>query len=218
MILARILSALVLAATPLAAAAQDAVPAPAPASIAAIRPDDRVVGSMDAPVTLTAYVSTTCSHCALWHNVYLPAIMTKYVETGRMRIVYRDLPTSPSDIAEAGAVMARCVPAEKFDAALGSLYRTQPHFSPSETDQQRHQKAMPWLAAAGAAGGLTIDQMNACLRDDANWNGIGARASASIADGVTGTPSFFVNGRPTAFGYDDAAALDAMVQPLLTAH
>lgn len=216
---ARFLLALVLVATPLAAAAQDAaVPVAAPAAIAAIRADDRVVGSMDAPVTLTAYVSTTCSHCAHWHNDFLPAIMTKYVETGQVRVVYRDLPTPPSDIAEAGAVMARCVPAEKFDATLDSLYRHQPRFSASETDEQRRQKALPWLGAAGAAGGLTVEQMNACFSDEANWVAAGARTNASIADGVTGTPAFFINGRPTTFGYDDPAALDAALQPLLTAH
>lgn len=195
---------------PAAAAAQTASP-----SVAAVRADDRVVGSADAPVTLTAYVSTTCSHCADWHNNFLPAIMAKYVDTGQVKIVYRDLPTPPQDVAGAGAVMARCVPAEKFDAVLDSFFRTQGALR-GDTDEELQQNAMRWLATGGVAGGLTLEQMNACFDDESNWNALEARIDASHADGVTGTPTFFVNGRRAEVW--DVASLDAVVQPLLAAH
>lgn len=204
--------------TPAVAQAQEHVhETAAPASIAAIRPDDRIVGSMDAPVTLTTYLSTTCSHCANWHNTVLPTLMAKYVDTGQVRIVYRDLPTPPQDIAAAGAVMARCVPAEKFDAALDSLYRNQSSLR-STTQEELQQKAMIWLAGAGTAGGLTREQMNACFDDEANWTGLEARVEASHVDGVTGTPSFFVNGVRADIDYRDLTAFDALIQPQLTAH
>lgn len=203
---------LLLAAAPLAAAAQtDPV---AVSSVAAPRAGDRVVGAADAPVTLTAYVSTTCSHCADWHNTALPAIMAKYVDTGQMRIVYRDLPTPPRDIASAGAVMARCVPADLFDEALDSLFRGQADLH-SHDEEELKQKTTAWLAAAGERGGLTRDQMNACFADDANWTALDARIEASRADGVTGTPTFFIDGRRAAVW--DVTTVDAVVQPLLAA-
>lgn len=211
-------AALALAAlTPAVAQAQEHVHTTTPPdAIAAVRADDRVVGSADAPVTLTAYVSTTCSHCADWHNNYLPAIMAKYVDTGQVKIVYRDLPTPPADVAAAGAVMARCAPADKFDAVLNSFYRTQGALRGS-TDEELKQNAMRWLATGGVAGGMTREQMNACFDDEANWNALDARIEASHADGVTGTPTFFVNGR-RAEAVWDVTSLDAVVQPLLAAH
>ena len=204
-----------LAAAPVAALAQtDPVAA---SSVAALRADDRVVGSPDAPVTLTAYVSTTCSHCADWHENYLPAIAAKYVDTGQIRIVYRDLPTPPADAAEAGAVIARCAAPEKFDVVLGTLLRTQGALrgAPTETEEQRRERVVRWLLNAGASGGLTVDQMGACIGSDANWDAIYARVEASHADGVTGTPTFFVNGRLAEVW--DVTSLDAVVQPLLAA-
>ncbi|MES2834351.1 MAG: thioredoxin domain-containing protein [Pseudomonadota bacterium] len=207
---------------PVAAMAQtapDTAPAAAPtaSSIAALRPDDRIVGSMDAPVTLTTYLSTTCGHCANWHNTILPTLMAKYVETGQVRIVYRDLPTPPQDVAGAGAVMARCVPADKFDAALDSLYRDQGILR-AANEEEMHRNAMVWLAGAGAVGGLTPEQMNTCFDDEANWNALEARVDASRADGVTGTPTFFVNGVLADIDSRDLAAFDAAIQPQLTAH
>lgn len=204
--------------TPSVALAQEHVHETAtPASIAAIRPDDRIVGSMDAPVTLTTYVSTTCGHCANWHNTVLPTLMAKYVETGQVRIVYRDLPTPPQDVAAAGAVMARCVPADKFDAALGALYHDQGILR-AANEEEMHRNAMVWLAGAGVAGGLTREQMNACFDDEANWNALDVRINASHADGVTGTPTFFVNGVLADIDSRDLAAFDAAIQPQLAAH
>lgn len=204
--------------TPSVALAQDHVHETAtPASIAAIRPDDRIVGSMDAPVTLTTYVSTTCSHCANWHNTVLPVLMAKYVDTGQVRIVYRDLPTPPHEIAAAGAVMARCVPADKFDDALDSLFRNQSSLAATTAEEQQ-QKVIQWLGGAGTRAGLTREQMNACFADDANWAALDARIDASHVDGVTGTPTFFVNGVRADIDSRDLAAFDAAIQPQLAAH
>ena len=192
------------------------------AHVSAAREGDRSVGSSDAPVTLTAYLSTTCSHCAEWHNNVLPQITAKYVDTGQVRIVYRDLPTPPHDIAGAGAVMARCVPEDKFAAALDSLFQTQSNLAPAagqtQTEEQLQDKAMVWLAGAGLAGGLTRDQMNACFDNEANWTALDARVEASRADGVRGTPTFFVNGERANIDPHDPAAFDAAIQPQLAAH
>lgn len=203
---------------PVAAMAQTApAAAPAPSSIVELRPDDRIVGSMDAPVTLTTYVSTTCGHCANWHNTVLPTLMARYVETGQVRIVYRDLPTPPQDVAAAGAVMARCVPADKFDAALGALYHDQGILR-AANEEEMHRNAMVWLAGAGVAGGLTREQMNNCFDDEANWTALEARINASHTDGVTGTPTFFVNGVRADIDSRDLTAFDAAIQPQLAAH
>ena len=90
-----------------------AIAAPALAlaqTVEPVRPGDRTLGSADAPVTLTVYLSTTCSHCADWHTRDFPAFKARFVDTGKVRVAYRDLPTPPRPAAIAGAVMARCAP------------------------------------------------------------------------------------------------------------
>ncbi|RZJ05766.1 MAG: DsbA family protein [Brevundimonas sp.] len=198
--------------TPVLAAAQTpAPPAPAaaPLTVEPYRPDDRTLGSATAPVTLTAYISTTCSHCAHWHVVDLPAFKTKYIDTGLVRLVYRDLPTSPVRIAMVGTAIARCAPAERYEAVLDALYRGQARFFPE-------WEANGWLVAGGEAGGLTPETMNACITPESMAE-VEARVDRSMAEGIAGTPTFFVNGRQVLQDSRtfDVAAFDAVIQPLL---
>lgn len=182
-------------------------------TIEPVRPDDRTVGAADAPVTLTVYLSATCGHCANWHTNDLPAIKAKYVDGGQVRIVYRDLPTPPQPLAVVGATMARCAPADRYDDVLDSLFRGQAALKAGPYPDA----ARTWLATAGAAGGMTIDQMNACMHDPAGKAAVEARGTQALAEGVQFTPSFYVNGRPVLATSEthDVAAFDAVLQPLL---
>ncbi|MDI6624822.1 MAG: thioredoxin domain-containing protein [Brevundimonas sp.] len=204
-----LLTALVAIAAPATALAQTVEP---------VRDGDRTLGSATAPVTLTVYLSTTCNHCADWHTNDFPAFKARWVDTGKVRVAYRDLPTPPQQAAIAGAVMARCAPEEKYDDVLDTLFRGQAqlHATPGPPPQET---VIRWLAAAGAAGGLTRDQMNACFSSDASFAEIQQRARQSNADGVNSTPSFFIDGRRvldrpdlTSRGVD---AFEPLIQPLL---
>lgn len=198
-----------------------AIAAPATAfaqTVEPVRPDDRTLGSAAAPVTLTVYLSTTCSHCADWHVNDFPAIKARWVDTGQVRVVFRDLPTAPQQVAIAGAVMARCAPAEKFDSVLDALFRGQ-HLIHSHGGPPSEQALVQWLAAGGVAAGLTRDQMNACFSEEASFVEIETRARQSNADGVYSTPSFLIDGQRvldqpdlTSRGVD---AFEPLIQPLL---
>nr|WP_281380690.1 thioredoxin domain-containing protein [Brevundimonas basaltis] len=198
-----------------------AIAAPATAlaqTVEPVRSDDRTLGAASAPVTLTVYLSTTCSHCADWHTNDFPAIKARWVDAGKVRVVFRDLPTPPQEAAIAGAVMARCAPAEKFHVVLDTLFRGQGRLH-SHDGPPAQQTVINWLAAGGAAGGLTRDQMNACFSDEASFVEIENRAEQSNADGVNSTPSFLINGERV----PDAAimmsrgvdAFEPLIQPLL---
>lgn len=189
---------LALMAAPVAALAQTVDP---------VRPDDRTAGAANAPVTLTVYLSTTCSHCAHWHQDEYPAFKAKYVDSGQVRVVYRDLPTPPQPLAVAGMTMARCAPAERYEAALDALFKGQATYFPQS-------QAREWLIAGGTAGGLSQEQMQACLSAE-NIAAAEARGAQALAEGVNSTPSFFIDGKafePTAHGL---AAFDEVIQPLL---
>jgi protein-disulfide isomerase len=184
-------------------------------SVEAVRPGDRTLGSATAPVTLTVYLSATCSHCADWHTRDFPAFRAKYVDTGQVRVAFRDLPTPPQPLAEVGAVMARCVPEDRYDDALEALFQGQKAMRDAGGAREA---VIVWLRAAGQAGGLTTDQMNACVSDDQAFAEVEARAAQSVADGVQGTPTFLLNGAQIpdgAMAARDVTAFDPLIQPLL---
>jgi len=188
-----------------AAAAQTVAPA---------RPDDRTVGSVQAPVTLTVYLSTTCGHCAHWHQRDFPAIKARYVDSGQVRVVFRDLFTPPAQLALYGAAMARCAPPDRYEAALGALFAGQAAMRAAGASEPA---AIAWLQRAGAAGGLTPQQMQACTRDEAALDALVARNDQSVADGVASTPTFMINGRKVLedFQTHDVAAFALVLDPLL---
>ena len=181
-----------------------------------VRPGDRTLGSADAPVTLTVYLSTTCPHCADWHTQDFPAFKARYVDTGQVRVAFRDLPTPPQQVAIAGAVMARCAPEEKFDVVLDTLFRGQAQLR-AQAGPPSQDTVVNWLRAAGEAGGLTREQMNACFTNEASFTEIETRAEQSFTDDVNSTPSFFINGQPVpdTMTARDVTAFEPLIQPLL---
>ncbi len=181
-------------------------PVAAMAQIAPETAQDRVVGAASAPLTLTVYLSTTCPHCARWHMDVYPLIESKYVERGLLRVVYRDLPTSPQRVAMAGAVIARCAPESRYEDVMTALFRDQ-----SRMRAQGNVDA--WLAAGGTAGGLDAGAITTCLANQGNFAEIEAMATQAMYDGIQGTPTFFLNGNR--IDADDLEAFDAAAQPLL---
>ena len=181
----------------------------ASASLPPVTAADRVLGRADAPVTVIEYASFTCSHCAHWNNEVFPAFKARFIDTGQVRLVYRNLPTNPAQVAARAAGIARCaVPARFFDVASSFM-----------TGQQAIIDGAPladWYAAGVAASGRTEAQIDACLADPATLNGIRAEVAGASAAGVQGTPSFFVNGRAVAD--TSLAGLSAAIQPLLPHH
>lgn len=73
-----------------------------------VRGDDIVRGKPDAPVTLLEYSDFTCGYCEKFFHETFPRLLTEYVETGKVRFVYRDFPRSPGGPALHSAQAARC--------------------------------------------------------------------------------------------------------------
>lgn len=194
---------LALVAAPLPAAAQT------PGAPPAVTSADRVLGRADAPVTVIEYASFVCSHCAHWHTTVLPSFKARFIDTGQVRLVFRNLPTNPAQVAARAAGIARCaVPARFFDVASSFM-----------TGQQAIIDGAPlatWYANGVAASGRTQAQIDACLADPATLTGIRAEIAGANAAGVQGTPSFFVNGRAVADS--SLEGLTAAIRPLLPHH
>lgn len=190
---------LALVAAPIAASAQTAAP---PAVTAA----DRVLGRADAPVTVIEYASFVCSHCAAWHTGVYPAFKARFVDTGQVRLVFRNFPTQPVQVGARAAGIALCAaPARFFDVASS--------FMTGQAALIGGGPMATWFADAVAVSGKTQTEIDTCLADPATLARIRTEVEGAQAAGVPGTPAFFVNGRRVADSSLDG--LTAAIQPLL---
>src|SRR5262245_1811220 len=162
----------------------------------AVTGDDVVLGQPDAPVTLIEYASSTCSHCAHFHTTAFDRLKANYIDTGRVKYVFREFPTNPPSVAVAGFQVARCGGAtnEQYIARVGELFRTQE--SLFNTLRAGGDGGRQYFIDIGSAAGLSEQQVMACIND-----GEGARRVRRVVEAgqrnfdVSGTPTFIINGR-----------------------
>jgi protein-disulfide isomerase len=180
---AALLASLALAATASGAAAHSL-------GVMAPEPGDVAIGNPRAAVTVVEYGSVGCPHCAVWANTVFPAFKAKYVDTGRVRFVVREMATGDGTIAAAGFLTARCAGRGKYFQVMEEIYRRQA----SMFDAGAQPVAILLDIAKGV--GLTEAQFNACLGDQHALDALNARVQAHVDhDGVNSTPTFFVNGK-----------------------
>jgi protein-disulfide isomerase len=151
-----------------------------------LKPDDYVTGSPDAPVTIFEYASLTCPHCRDFHNETLPQLKAEYIDTGKVKLVFRQFALNAVDLRIGMA--ARCAPHDKYMPIVDALYQT----------QQSWAAASDPLAAAKqllAMGGVSPETFDACVADDKNADPIVAQIDeADKQFGVSSTPTFFIGG------------------------
>lgn len=160
---------------------------------AAVGPDDMVLGAENAPVTLIEYASTTCSHCADFHANVFEQLKTNYIDTGRVRYVFREFPTPPPAVAVAAFQVARCGGAtpEQYVARLGEVFRQQRAIFATGTMEGVRQK----LIEIGMSAGLSEEQVMQCITDEAGAERVRRIVEGADQFNVTGTPTFIINGR-----------------------
>ena len=202
------LAVAVLAGFPSLAATKKAAPvrpATAPAAQGAL-PDDMTLGNPAAKVTVVEYASVGCPVCALWGKTVYPAFKAKYIDTGKVRFVYREMlvgGTMEQTAAAAGFVLAHCVPKAKYFDVIEALYRDQ---------EQVFKSSRVTLLAIGKGAGLTDAQFNACLANEAAFNELYKRAETNGRVGkVDATPTFVVNGKSLEPGAQPLTALEAAI-------
>jgi len=179
---------------------------------AAITADDVVLGAPDAPVTLIEYASTTCPTCAAFHAALWEPMRARYIDTGRVRLAFREFPTPPEAVALAGFQIARCRNAtpEQYIARVGELFRQQQTIFGETT----MQGVLRQLVAIGEGFGLSAAEVNAAINDRAGAQRIERIMQGAAAFDIHGTPSFIINGaryQGQLSGRDLFAALDAAV-------
>jgi protein-disulfide isomerase len=144
-----------------------------------------------AKVTVVEYASVTCSHCAAWQQEVWPEFKAKYVDTNKIRYVFREFPTSPVPVAAAGFLVARCAGDDKYFDVIHEIMASQ-----AEIFGGTPPRNVLLRIAQGA--GLTEAQFTACVTDTKAAEALDKRVKAGIDAGVSGTPFFLVNGEKIA--------------------
>jgi len=149
--------------------------------------DDMIVGSEDAPVTIVEYASLTCSHCAHFHEAVLPTLMEKYVETGKVRFVFRHYPLDT--FAAQASLLVKCAPTSKREGLIDTIFSRQRQWVQQSGDP------IKGLTNIAREAMITEEAFAACTRDEGNR----AWLQRHIDEGrdvyeISGTPSIYVNG------------------------
>ncbi len=175
--------------------------APAPAKTAVYK--EFVQGSPKAKVTVIEYASVTCPHCARFHTDSYPLLKRDYIDAGKIRFIFRDLPTPPAPLALAAAAVARCAPGDRGMPLLAKLFEHQSEWmkSPNESIRTYAQDS-----------GMSSADVDACLQNEALLKEMMAVAeNAGKLYQVHSTPTFIVGEeRIDGEGYEPLrAAIDA---------
>lgn len=169
----------------------------------AIEVPDMVLGNPDAKVTLTEYASFTCPHCASFHQNVFKALKADYIDTGKVRFVYREVYFDRFGLW--AAMVARCGGPTRYFGISALLYEGQDEWLvPSDQNATVEN-----LRRIGKTAGMDDAQLEACLNDGEMAKAMVANfQEKSTADGVDSTPTLFINGtKHSNMGYDELKAL-----------
>jgi protein-disulfide isomerase len=150
---------------------------------------DLVLGPDTAKVTVVEYASMTCGHCMAFHTKVFPEIKSKYIDTGKIRFVFREFPLDSR--AFAASMLARCAGStEKSLALVGALFDTQ------ESWAFVKENPTPKLFEIAKQAGFTQESFDKCLTDQKLLDQLTAiHTRANEVFGVNATPTFFINGK-----------------------
>ena len=149
---------------------------------------DMALGPANAPVTITEFASMTCPHCAAFDKTVFPKIKSEYIDTGKIRYVFREFPLDIK--AAAGSMLARCIAKDdssKYFTVVDLLFKQQEDWVMKNTTET--------LTRIGKQAGLSQQAVEDCLKDQALLDKIAAdQKYASEVLKVDSTPTFFING------------------------
>jgi protein-disulfide isomerase len=169
-------------------------------------PDDMTMGNAQAKVTVVEYASVGCPICAKWYREVWPAFKAKYVDTNQVRFVSREMLVGGGaevQVAANGFVLARCAGKDNYFKVVDAIYVNQ---------EQAFQTPRETLVEIARSMGMTEDQFNKCVQDEAAVKALEDRVQRhSQKDGVNSTPTFVINGKQLEPGYRTLEELDAAI-------
>ncbi|MEW9919950.1 DsbA family protein [Marimonas sp. MJW-29] len=151
---------------------------------------DMVQGNADAPVTVIEYASFTCPHCATFHNGAYKQLKADYIDTGKIKFVYREVYFDRPGLW--ASMVARCGGEARYFGIAELIYKGQSEWARAGEPAAIVEE----LRKIGRLAGIENETLDACLQD--------ARMAETLytwyqqnadADGITSTPSFVIDGQ-----------------------
>ena len=167
---------------------------------------DMALGDPNAKVKIVEYMSMTCSHCSDFHIKTFDEIKTKYIDTGKVYFVIREFPLDP--LAAAAFMLARNAPGGKYFEVVSNLFKTQSEWAFVEDPLAGLRNVSKQFGYSPATFEATLTDQK--LLDDLN----ATRKRGGDEFGITGTPTFFINGQREV-GFMSVEELSAKIDPLL---
>ena len=147
---------------------------------------EQSLGDPKAQVTLIEYAAVTCPHCADFFVHQFPTIKSQYIDTGKVRFIFREFSLNALDLA--GFMLARCAGDDKFFPMVDTLFEKQREWVV--------QKPLEPMLTIAKQAGFSKESFDACLTNQKVEDGVKwVRERAAEKFGVTGTPTFFINGK-----------------------
>ena len=168
---------------------------------------EMAIGDEKAPVTIVEYASATCPHCANFHKGTFKALKEKYVDTGKVRFVFREFPFDNASLA--AFMLARCAPKDKYFPMIDILFEQQRSWAGQGADVRGELFKIARLA------GFTEKTFEECLKNEEIAKGVIAVRDVGTELGVASTPTFFINGSKMT-GNNGIGQFEAMIKPLLS--
>lgn len=173
---------------------------------------DMAMGEADAPITVVEYASVTCPHCATFHQEIFPEIKENYIDTGKVRFIFREFPTAPANLSVAGSMLARCAAEKRGDDAyfviLNALFQTQRTWIYGESPRDE-------LLKVASQAGMSAEDFDTCVQRKELLDLINENIKeGSEKYGINSTPSFVVEGQTRHFSNaeDFSKALDEALE------
>ena len=148
---------------------------------------DHAIGNPDADVTLVEYASVGCGHCATFHETVYPDLKAKYIDTGKVRFIFREFNTGNPTMTRTGFLLANCADQDQYFNNISLQFKR------FEAIQKSSDPKSEYIAIAKSAG-LSEDEFIECVINRDGLQDLKDRFKVGVDAGVTGTPTFFING------------------------
>ena len=146
---------------------------------------ERSLGNQNAKVTVIEYASLTCPHCAAFHTGPWPAIKKEYIDTGKIKFIFRDFPLDR--VALAASMIARCAPAERYFGIISLMFETQDAWRGAANPQAA-------LESIGRLAGMTAETLQTCIQNRAVFDAVmKQRNEGDQKFKIVSTPTILVN-------------------------
>ena len=165
--------------------------------------DDYILGEANAPVTLVEYASVSCGACAYWHQNVYPEVKSQYIDTGKVKYVFRPFPAGEPQMAQAGHKLALCADRNKFFKNIKLQFDRQTQIMDMGRKPNGLRQAYISLAKAS---GLSEQEFISCMGDADVTSRYDAFIELGADQGVTGTPTVFINGERTKSDFESIQA------------